>query len=148
MSTSIFSPTVTASGWPFMSASDAASTCAWRNGQPITLAQFQRDVTSVLAVLPPRAAMINLCDDRYRFIVAFAAAQCAKQTVLLPSARVEQVVAEVERAHVATFRFDDPDVDDALARGQSREHMHPEADHIAMIGFTSGSTGQPKPFPK
>jgi acyl-coenzyme A synthetase/AMP-(fatty) acid ligase len=148
MSTSISSQTAATGGWPFTSEFDPAAIFAWRNGQPITLAQFQRDVIAVLAVLPPSSAMINLCEDRYRFIVAYAAAQCAKQTVLLPSARVEQVVAEVEGAHVATYRFDDAEVDDALTRGQSREHIHPEAGHIAMIGFTSGSTGQPKPFPK
>jgi acyl-coenzyme A synthetase/AMP-(fatty) acid ligase len=148
MSTSVSTQTAAESGWPFTSASDRSRVFAWRHAQPITLAQFERDVGAVLATLPARGAMINLCDDRYRFIVAFAAAQCAKQTVLLPSARVEQVVSEVERSHEPTYRFSDAEVDAALVLARTRSFTRPQTDHTAMIGFTSGSTGQPRPFPK
>src|SRR6478735_8784054 len=113
MSTSSPTQAAAESGWPFTSESDGTRAFAWRNGQPITLNQFKRDVAAVLATMPLQGAMINLCEDRYRFIVAYAAAQCAKQTVLLPSARVEQVVAEVQRAHPASYRIDDIDVDAA-----------------------------------
>jgi len=148
MSNSSFTRTAPASGWPFTSESDSTRTFAWRNGQPIALAQFQSDVNSVLAAIPSRGAMINLCEDRYRFIVAYAAAQCAQQTVLLPSARVEQVVSEVQRDHQGSYRVDDADVDAALQLRKTRGFLIPAADHMAMIGFTSGSTGRPKPFPK
>jgi acyl-coenzyme A synthetase/AMP-(fatty) acid ligase len=121
---------------------------AWRNGKPISLDEFRRDVAAVLARLPASGSMINLCEDRYRFLVSYAAAQCAQQTVLLPAARVEQVVSEVENAYRPTYRFDDVEVDRALALGGTREFASPAAGHIAMIGFTSGSTGQPKGFPK
>ncbi|HEU4602757.1 MAG TPA: AMP-binding protein [Steroidobacteraceae bacterium] len=134
--------------WPFFSTLDGSHTFAWRDGQAISQSEFQRHVMSVVAALPARGAMINLCEDRYRFLVSFAAAQCARQTVLLPAARVEQVVSEVQQAHEHSYRFDDADVDAAIASAQSGTCLRPDADHIAMIGFTSGSTGQPKPFPK
>jgi acyl-coenzyme A synthetase/AMP-(fatty) acid ligase len=149
MSTSSSREATSASGtWPFTPEMSGTQTFAWRNGKPISLDTFRRDVSAVLASLPSHGSMINLCEDRYRFLVSYAAAQCAQQTVLLPAARVEQVVSEVQNAYQPTYRFDDADVDRALAQQGTRAFATPPATHIAMIGFTSGSTGQPKGFPK
>ena len=54
--------------------------------------------------LPPAGAMINLCEDRYRFLVAYAAALSVGHTVLLPPSRAEQVVAEVAATHAGSYR--------------------------------------------
>jgi len=124
---------------------------AWRHGRAVLLAEFQRHVAAVAARLASAgAAMINLCDDRYRFLVSYAAAASVGHTVLLPSSRAEQIVAEVQAAHSRSYRFDDAMVDAALDEcgSVSGASLSIPAAHVVMIGFTSGSTGQPKGFPK
>jgi acyl-coenzyme A synthetase/AMP-(fatty) acid ligase len=86
--------------------------------------------------------VLNLCEDRYRFLVAFAAAVLSGRTTLLPSSHAESVIAET----VATF----PDchvLNDARVtghrHGSSCRRLHSPPDFIAAIGHTSGSTGRP-----
>ncbi|HEY5810191.1 MAG TPA: AMP-binding protein [Povalibacter sp.] len=113
--------------------------------------QFLRHVAAVAQGLPSGPFMVNLCEDRYCFLVAFAAAQQRRHTVLLPASRAEQVVAEVESANPGGYRCDDSMISAALpvAAGLSAPSGSAvDAAHICMIGFTSGSTGQPKRFPK
>lgn len=124
---------------------------AWRHGRAVPLAEFQCHVAAVAARLPAAgAAMIDLCDERYRFLVSYAAAASVGHTVLLPASRAEQIVAEVQAAHSGSYRFDDAKVDAALdqCRAVHGAALSIPADHTVMIGFTSGSTGQPKGFPK
>ncbi len=94
--------------------------------------------------------MIDLCDDRYRFLVSYAAAARVGHTVLLPASRAERIVTEVQAAHPRSYRFDDAMVDVVLEECRSADGAgwSVPAEHIVMIGFTSGSTGQPKGFPK
>lgn len=131
--------------------SDTDRPVAWRQGAPVRLAEFQRHVNAIAHRLSSGRAMINLCEDRYHFLAAYAAAASVRHTVLLPSSRAEQIVAEVEAAHPGAYRFDDALVNAAIC-GQnstlSAGSSSVPADHIVMIGFTSGSTGQPKGFPK
>ena len=51
---------------------------------PITVETFLKDVAALAAVLPERGHVVNLCRDRYRFAVGFAAALCRRQVNLLP----------------------------------------------------------------
>lgn len=124
---------------------------AWRHGATVQLTEFQHHVAAVAARLPVGGVMINLCEDRYSFLAAYAAAASRNHTMLLPSSRAEQIVSEVEQANSGSYRCDDATVDTALS-GPSPKPQAPRpsvpADHIVMIGFTSGSTGQPKGFPK
>ncbi|MBL8267648.1 AMP-binding protein [Steroidobacter sp.] len=137
---------------PLFVSADASRPIAWRRGAPVLLAELQRDVASVVAQLPMRAApaaMINLCEDRYRFLVAFAAALSVGHTVLLPSSRAEQVVADVEQANAGSYRIDDAVVDAAFGSPSTAAvNEQIPADMTVMVGYTSGSTGQPKTFPK
>lgn len=94
--------------------------------------------------------MIDLCEDRYRFLVAYAAALSVGHTVLLPSSRAEQVVADVQNANAGSYRIDDPAVEAALASASAEQRINTAipGDMTVMVGYTSGSTGQPKTFPK
>jgi acyl-coenzyme A synthetase/AMP-(fatty) acid ligase len=136
---------------PLWVPADPQRPIAWRDGRAVTLSEFARQVAAVANALPAARAMINLCEQRYRFLVAYAAAQARSHTVLLPPSRAEQIIAEVEQAHPGSYRFGDAEVDAALAgelpRVDSAPPMIP-GDHVCMIGFTSGSTGQPKAYPK
>lgn len=126
---------------------------AWRDGASVSLGDFARHVAALAARLPAGNAMLDLCEDRYHFLVAYAAALSAGQTVLLPHTRAEQVVADVEKIHPGSYRCTDETVSSALLEAgghidAARVNSQVAAEHIAMIGFTSGSTGQSKAFPK
>ncbi len=94
--------------------------------------------------------MIDLCEDRYRFLVAYAAALGAGHAALLPPTRAEQVVSEIEALHAGSYRCEDRNVDDALRGSSAAGSIQTDipAAQIATIGFTSGSTGRPQSYPK
>lgn len=137
---------------PLFVPDDSQRPIAWRHGAPVPLAEFRNHVAAVIAQLPTQAtpgAMISLCDDRYRFLVAFTAALSVGHTVLLPASRAEQVVADVRSANPGSYLFDDAAVDAALKKPSvAAVNARIPPDHTVMVGYTSGSTGQPKTFPK
>jgi len=126
----------------------------WQTSGPTSLAQFLRQVAMLSSQLPAQSAMnkpamINLCEDRRLFLLAYAAAASVGHTVLLPASRADQVVAEVADAHPGSYHCDDMRVLRALDRADvAITNAMIRADHVVMIGFTSGSTGQPKAYPK
>jgi acyl-coenzyme A synthetase/AMP-(fatty) acid ligase len=119
-------------------------TIAWHADRLITQAEFLADVGGLLGKLPKSGAMLNLCEDRYNFLAAYLAGVIAGHCVLLPPTRVEQVVKEIEALHEGSYRIGDESMSTPRAAA-----AHPDlvlatrADRIAMIGYTSGSTGQP-----
>ena len=121
------------------------------------LSTFRREVLGVAASLPPGRYAINLCEDRYRFLVGFCAAIIRGQTTLLPSCRAPGVVDQVLAAHPGSYCLGDA----PLAPQPPHYHCLPAAlpraegvlpdvpdDALVAIGFTSGSTGEPKANPK
>jgi acyl-coenzyme A synthetase/AMP-(fatty) acid ligase len=111
----------------------------------------------VAATLPAATHAINLCEDRYRFLVAFCAAAVRGQVTLLPHSRAAAVVDEALAAHPGSYCLGDR----PLLPQPPHYHCLPatlpqadgdaltiEAEALVAIGFTSGSTGQPRPNPK
>jgi len=136
---------------PLFVSADPRRPIAWRRSAPVQLSEFQSHVAAVVGQLPPAAtAMVNLCEDRYSFLVAYAAAVSVGHTVLLPASRAEQVVADVQSGNPGSYRVDDAAVDAALKVARPGQSLNTQiaADMTVMIGHTSGSTGQPKKFPK
>ena len=123
----------------------------------IALATFHQEVRGVAAMLPDARHAINLCDDRYRFLVAFCAAASRGQVTLLPSSRAAGVVNAALQQYPDSYCLGDRDLSpspphylrlpDVLPR-----HPGPTpvvgGTALVAIGFTSGSTGQPRPNPK
>lgn len=136
----------------------AADRCfAWRDGCAVSVAEFLADVQTTAATLPAGSAAINLCEDRYAFLVAFGAILSRGHTNLLPSSRAPQAIDESLATCAGSYAISDVAMTPAPARvvrmprlgdGFTTEQPAIAADHIAAIGFTSGSTGQPKPNPK
>ncbi len=130
---------------------------AWRQGQPIDAGTFLGHVRTVAATLPSAAHAVNLCEDRYAFLVAFCAVVAAGQTNLLPPSRAPHAVDEVMAAHPGCYALGDldsnsdvpshyvplPPLLESLCEPQAAVPMIP-AGHIAAIGYTSGSTGKPQ----
>jgi acyl-coenzyme A synthetase/AMP-(fatty) acid ligase len=133
---------------------------AWLAGRPVSQREFLRHVAAVAAQLPRAAAAVNLCEDRYHFLVAFAAVAVAGQTNLLPPSRARQAVDEVMGAHPGCYAISDRVLDaspphlwqlpalDELTLGADGPIPMLPASQIVAIGYTSGSTGAPKPNPK
>ena len=57
---------------------------AIRKGVAITQAEFLADALASAAALPDAPFAVNVCEDRYNFLVAFAAAIIRGQTSLFP----------------------------------------------------------------
>jgi acyl-coenzyme A synthetase/AMP-(fatty) acid ligase len=148
-----------ASALPLLSVAGADRPFAWRSGRAVSAAEFLADVEAVAATLPTARQAVNLCEDRYAFLVAFCAVIVRGQTNLLPPSRAPHAIDEVLAAHPGSYALGDVERD-----GLSVHYVHvrcgggairagievPEidGDQIVAIGFTSGSTGQPKANPK
>ena len=138
---------------PLIRHNDPAGVFAWRAGQPVTVADFLRDVAQLSASLPAKRHILNLCTDRYRFAVGFAAALLRGQTSLLPPNYTADFVARLTQrypdlycltdgaselhdieivAFPASFSGDAPKLVPQVEEAQS-----------AALVFTSGSTGDP-----
>ncbi len=108
--------------------------------------------------------MLNVCLDRYRFTVGFAASLVAGKVSLLPSTHTPEVIRQLSLFAPDVFCLtDDPDCDIELPRTGYPEaeadwpsSLEPQswqvpaipADQLAAYVFTSGSTGTPLPYKK
>ena len=136
---------------------DATTGFARRGGRIITRATFLRDVAALARLLPAREHMVNLCQDRYRFTVGFAAALSRGQVSLLPPSEAPDVLARLAHDHPDLYCLTDmapPDpplpwlaYPDTLAPTTAPLPPVP-VDRLAAVLFTSGSTGQPRPHPR
>ena len=131
---------------------------AWHGGRPVDAHTFVADVTALAARLPAAQAAVNLCEDRYAFMVAFAALLVRGQTNLLPSSRAAHAVDETLAAHPGSYTLGDATLDPApphylrfaITRdaAQDGQTVLVASDAVAAIGYTSGSTGVPRANPK
>lgn len=117
---------------------------------------FLRHVHALAARLPDAPAVINLCERRDHFIMGFCAALLRGQVTLLPPSRASGVVDEVAMRHPGCYRLGDTasplpcDVHVESASTGPLPHRPAAANdariadgQLAMVGFTSGSTGAP-----
>jgi acyl-coenzyme A synthetase/AMP-(fatty) acid ligase len=132
---------------------------AWRDGRAVTVAQFLADVHAVAISLPAARQAINLCEDRYAFLVGFCAVASRGQTNLLPPSRAPHAIEEVLTTHPGSYALGETPreglsahyVQLAFATGAIASDIAVpdiDGDQVVAIGFTSGSTGQPKANPK
>ncbi len=123
----------------------------------IDLDTFFAHVRGVAGLLPDGRHAVNLCEDRYRFLVTFCAVALRGQVTLLPPSRAPAVVDDVLAQYADSYSLGDgllsqvppghwqlPDLLPAL----DGEVPTIDGEAIVAIGFTSGSTGSPKPNPK
>ncbi len=139
---------------------------AYRAGTPIRVRQFLADLARVGAALGAGGYVLNVCSDRYRFAVGFAASLLTGKVSLLPSTRTPEVIAHLKRlCPDAVCLTDEDDCDLALPRVRFPEAAAAaapsavaappaaampriEAGRRAAWVFTSGSTGTPVPHEK
>jgi len=140
---------------PLLAGNTSRHAVAWRQGVPVSAGAFLADVQHVADHLPDAPAAVNLCEDRYAFLVAFSAIALRGQTNLLPSSRAPRAIDEVMAAHPGCYALGEqalqpvpphyhrlPLLDARPAAGPIDSPLI-DADQIVAIGYTSGSTGQP-----
>jgi acyl-coenzyme A synthetase/AMP-(fatty) acid ligase len=132
---------------------------AWENGHPMTYGRFLSDVEALADLLPEKPTVINLADDRYRFLIGFAAAVVRGQTTLLPPSRAPGALAQIAREYSNSYCLVDgtqqveplPSYQIPKGTGSPTDAVKvPQipVDHPAVVAFTSGSTGNPHPHSK
>ncbi|MBN8727139.1 MAG: AMP-binding protein [Xanthomonadales bacterium] len=147
---------------PLLAAADPARPVAWRQGRAVSARCFLADVARVAGALPCATSAVNLCRNRYAFLVAFAAVLARGQANLLPPSRAAHAVDEALAANPGSYALSDggeeapgprhftlPPLDGEVATGGLAAAVPGiAAGQVAAIGFTSGSTGQPRGNPK
>ena len=146
----------------------ADQTIALRNGDTISARTFLRHVTELANALPAGQFGINLCEDRYHFLVAFAAVLLKGQTNLLPPSHTAKTIHTIAERYPDSYclldhefagldlpkhTFGIPPITDREKKETAAQHGHMQTpcipyNHVACIPFTSGSTGAPNPNPK
>ncbi len=146
-------------------------------GTQVTVRQFLAHVHAVAKLLPEQKFAINLCENRYLFMMSFCAVIVKAQTNLLPPnkkiATQEWLIKKYTDVYVLhdshikgvglnTFIDTDQEQESPLAEhlsinvldadfGIDNEISHiPRIllSHLAAISFTSGSTGESRPNEK
>jgi len=132
---------------------------AWENACSMTYGRFLSDVGALADLLPEKPTVINLANDRYLFLVGFAAALVRGQTTLLPPSRAPGILAQIAREYSNSYCLvDGTEQVEPLPSYQIRKgtglptdtEKVPQIpiDHLAIVAFTSGTTGQPRPHSK
>jgi acyl-coenzyme A synthetase/AMP-(fatty) acid ligase len=132
---------------------------AWRGGRAVSAEEFLADVRALAERLPRRRHLLNLCDDRYRFLVTLGAALANGQVTLLPPNRTQKLLDQIEEAYPDLACVAETPV--PLVNGTSVVYPHSLAPRAApwdvpripggqtaAVVFTSGSTGRPAPHAK
>jgi acyl-coenzyme A synthetase/AMP-(fatty) acid ligase len=124
----------------------------------VRVEDYLREVASLAARLPARSHVVNLCQDRYRFTVAFGAALSRGQVSLLPPQRTPDFLSRLAQSFAGLYAVTDQPEDSAPlelivheegAVGPRTASMPTiAAGEVAAIAFTSGTTGEPTPHVK
>jgi acyl-coenzyme A synthetase/AMP-(fatty) acid ligase len=127
---------------------------AYQCGRVLSARHFLGDVARLAEVLPAGSHVLNLCNDRYRFTVGFAAALLRGQVNLLPPNQTADLMAQLCGRYPGVYAL----VDNTVAQCAYRTFQFPalearnppttdipvvDAAQLAALVFTSGSTGEP-----
>ena len=132
-----------------------ARTLAWRDGEPISLAQCLAEAAALAEQLPAAGRPINLCSDRYLFTVALLAALMRGQTSLMPPNAMPHTLQQLVDGDAPAYALVDDAAQDtaglprivvsraSLAATSVALNITP-TQWVACL-LTSGSTGTPQP---
>ena len=145
---------------PLITGADLDRVLAWQPGGPRRVRDFIADAEALAARLPAGGALINLCHDRYRFAVGFAAGLVAGKLSLQPSSQSAETLSRIRAEFPDVFclcdgdddtldlpRCEFPDLPEAAPHTVTKIPRIP-AERVVAILFTSGSTGLPQPQAK
>ncbi len=129
----------------------------YRDGYVVKQSELLASAIALADHLPPNSFVLNLCEDRFYFLLSFMAALINRQTNILPPDRKMETVTLVAAQYPDNIFLVDTDdyeglpncldirkLDMQCATRAFKEMPQIRNDHIAAIAFTSGSTGAPK----
>lgn len=145
---------------PMLSHTDGFDPFAYYGGRLVTVHEYLEDVYALASVLPQGKHVLNLCSNRYRFLVGFGASIISDVASLLPSSITPETPNQLRdfapdyfviADHDSTIHpgeYTDPS--DLIGKGVHKPFIVPEIDESQVIAyvFTSGSTGVPIPHEK
>ncbi len=141
---------------PLLSQHGLDDTLAWTPDGPVSVRQFLAQARVLAGQLPPGKWLLNVCQDRYRFAVGFAACLLTGKVSLQPASHAAATLKRIQADYPGTFCLRDTPFDTVglpsldypdLTQAPSGDvHAIPEfaAEQLAAILFTSGSTGLPQ----
>jgi acyl-CoA synthetase (AMP-forming)/AMP-acid ligase II len=145
-------------GLPLLAAADLGLPLAWRGSEAISAGQFIAEAAA-LAERLPEGRPVNLCQDRYHFALALAAALLRGQTCLMPPNALPETLRQVSADGGAPYLLsDDPALDAGalpvlavqrpagMAAATSVPRIAATLEAVCLL--TSGSTGAPQPHAK
>ena len=133
---------------------------AWRTDGPVRVRDFLADVQALSARLPAGRHLLNVCQDRYRFLVGLAAGLLSEKISLQPASQSAETLRQIQAdcPDVVCLRDTDFDcLDIPCLDFPALPEADPEAvagipdipaERVAACLFTSGSTGRPMPHLK
>jgi acyl-coenzyme A synthetase/AMP-(fatty) acid ligase len=120
---------------------------AFRAGRAVTAGQFFALANSLSRQLPAHRYAVNLCQNRFDYLLGFCASTIAGQCTLMPPNRLQKTLDQLERSYPDSYFLDQ----DVVSAGTGAEEPAGDAapmipaDQLCAIAFTSGSTGEPSP---
>jgi acyl-coenzyme A synthetase/AMP-(fatty) acid ligase len=148
---------------PFLVHRDPEDCVAWRRGTAFSVSDFLGTVADLASRLPPKRHAVNLCKDRYHFLIGFAAALLSKHVSLFPTCRAPESLAQINDRYPLSYILTDhddiprgmpvcrlPDVLSSSSPISTQEIPVPmiPVDRLAAVVFTSGSSGLPRAHAK
>jgi acyl-coenzyme A synthetase/AMP-(fatty) acid ligase len=131
--------------------------CQTHDGRLISRAQLLKDAIALSKKLPDKHYAINLCQQRYFFIVSYLAVIFKNQTTLLPQNQtrggLNQLLKNYSSSYCLTDNTEkitpmDVNINWLLLEGDDENCPLINTRRIISISFTSGSTGYPKAIEK
>jgi acyl-coenzyme A synthetase/AMP-(fatty) acid ligase len=127
-------------------------TVAFYNGRAIDRGTFLSHVAVIRQILPEHKYSINLCENRYHFLVAFTACVSIRQVSLLPNSRVERDIECLRESYDDSYLINDDLVSTVCQSDinpmQTDFSLQVAKDQQVAFVFTSGTTGKPRPSVK
>jgi acyl-coenzyme A synthetase/AMP-(fatty) acid ligase len=121
---------------------------AFRAGQAVTVKRFFELANELSGQLPNRRYAVNLCQNRFEYLLGFCASTIAGQCTLMPPNRLQKTLDQLKGKFPDSYFLDQGVVRAGIAEPAGKavpEVPAIPADQLCAIAFTSGSTGEPSP---
>ena len=144
---------------PLFVGHDSRALFIQRRDRAVSRREFWAQAVRLAETLPEASAALNLCEDRYHFLLGFVALILRRQVNLLPPDRAAHTLRSLATAHPGLYCLVDtpqptlslpqqcinPTPPDSGLLAAAR--LIPASQHVATV-FTSGSSRHSQPHPK
>lgn len=141
----------------------AGELIAWRESGSVSRGEFVSMARHLSQVLPDAPAYLNLCDDRFRFMLGFAAIVLRGGVNLLPPSLAPEALSALRNEYPGCgaiadrpipipgrepFVFDDTRNPVQFGNFDELSGKSVPDDFVVAVAYTSGSSGRPQGHPK